>query len=35
VAQWLIKQFGYNETGATDVLNSVASIFVRGDAKSK
>jgi serine protein kinase len=35
VKQRLIKQFGYNETSATDVLNYVASIFARGDAKSK
>ncbi len=35
VKQRLIKQFGYNETSATDVLNYVASIFARGDSKSK
>jgi serine protein kinase len=35
VKQRLIKQFGYNETSATDVLNYVASIFARGDTKSK
>src|SRR5271166_5635737 len=29
----LIKNFGYNEVSATDVLNYVASIFARGDAK--
>ncbi|MFO0677142.1 MAG: serine protein kinase [Polyangiaceae bacterium] len=29
----LIKNFGYNEVSATDVLNFVASIFARGDAK--
>jgi len=34
VKQRLIKYFGYNETSATDVLNYVASIFARGDAKS-
>jgi serine protein kinase len=34
VKQRLIKFFGYNETSATDVLNYVASIFARGDAKS-
>ncbi len=34
VKQRLIKQFGYNETSATDVLNYVASIFARGDAKN-
>jgi serine protein kinase len=35
VKQRLIKNFGYNETSATDVLNYVASIFARGDTKSK
>jgi len=35
VKQRLIKQFGYNETSAADVLNYVASIFARGDKKSK
>jgi hypothetical protein len=34
VKQRLIKQFGYNERSATDVLNYVASIFARGDAKA-
>jgi len=29
----LMKNFGYNEVSATDVLNYVASIFARGDAK--
>ena len=29
----LIKNFGYNEVSATDVLNYVASIFARGDVK--
>lgn len=33
VKQRMIKQFGYNETSATDVLNYVASIFARGDSK--
>ncbi|MFZ4574964.1 MAG: PrkA family serine protein kinase [Phycisphaerales bacterium] len=33
VKQRLIKQFGYNEVSATDVLNYVASIFARGDSK--
>ncbi|GJM18236.1 MAG: serine protein kinase [Phycisphaeraceae bacterium] len=33
VKQRLIRQFGYNEVSATDVLNYVASIFARGDAK--
>ncbi len=31
----LIKNFGYNEESATDVLNFVASIFARGDMKDK
>ncbi|MGD8450410.1 MAG: serine protein kinase [Phycisphaerae bacterium] len=35
VKQRLIKFFGYNETSATDVLNYVASIFARGDAKGQ
>ncbi|MBX3375991.1 MAG: hypothetical protein KF678_03190 [Phycisphaeraceae bacterium] len=35
VKQRLIKQFGYNDASATDVLNYVASIFARGDKKSK
>jgi serine protein kinase len=35
VKQRMIKQFGYNETSATDVLNYVASIFARGDGKGK
>jgi len=29
----LIKQYGYNDESATDVLNFVASIFARGDVK--
>jgi serine protein kinase len=29
----LIRDFGYNEQSATDVLNYVASIFARGDMK--
>ena len=29
----LIKNYGYNDESATDVLNFVASIFARGDAK--
>ena len=28
----LIKNYGYNDVSATDVLNYVASIFARGDA---
>ena len=35
VKQRLIKQFGYNDTSATDVLNYVASIFARGDSKGR
>ncbi len=35
VKQRLIKSFGYNESSATDVLNYVASIFARGDAKEE
>jgi serine protein kinase len=31
----LIKDFGYDEISATDVLNYVASIFARGDVKDK
>ena len=31
----LIRDFGYDEVSATDVLNYVASIFARGDAKSE
>jgi serine protein kinase len=30
----MIRNFGYNEESATDVLNYVASIFARGDAKN-
>jgi serine protein kinase len=30
----LIRSFGYNEESATDVLQYVASIFARGDAKA-
>ncbi len=33
VKQRMIKNFGYNEQSATDVLNYVASIFARGDTK--
>ena len=29
----LIKNYGYSEESATDVLHFVASIFARGDAK--
>jgi len=31
----LIKNYGYNDASATDVLNFVASIFARGDVKAK
>lgn len=31
----LIRDFGYNEESATDVLQYVASIFARGDAQSE
>ena len=31
----LIRDFGYDEISATDVLNYVASIFARGDAKKE
>ncbi len=34
VKQRLIRNYGYNDESATDVLNFVASIFARGDAKS-
>ncbi|MEZ4366801.1 MAG: serine protein kinase [Kofleriaceae bacterium] len=34
VKQRLIKNFGYDEVSATDVLNFVASIFARGDVKA-
>jgi len=33
VKQRMIKQFGYNEQSAADVLNYVAGIFARGDGK--
>jgi serine protein kinase len=33
VKQRLIRNFGYDEESATDVLNFVASIFARGDVK--
>ena len=35
VKQRLIRNFGYNDTSATDVLNFVASIFARGDTKDE
>jgi len=31
----LIKNFGYCDICATDILNYVASIFARGDVKSR
>ncbi|MBI2376077.1 MAG: serine protein kinase [Deltaproteobacteria bacterium] len=34
VKERMIRNFGYNEESATDVLNFVASIFARGDVKS-
>ncbi len=33
IKQRMIRNYGYNEESATDVLNFVASIFARGDAK--
>ena len=30
----LIRDFGYDDESATDVLNYVASIFARGDVKN-
>ncbi len=30
----LIKNYGYDDESATDVLNYVASIFARGDTRS-
>ena len=35
VKQRLIKNYGYSEESATDVLNFVASIFARGDTKQQ
>jgi serine protein kinase len=35
VKQRLIRNFGYNDVSATDVLNFVASIFARGDTKEE
>ncbi len=35
VKQRLIDHYGYDEVSASDVLQYVASIFARGDAKSK
>ncbi|MBA2663688.1 MAG: serine protein kinase [Bradymonadaceae bacterium] len=35
VKQRLIRDYGYNDESATDVLNFVASIFARGDSKQQ
>ena len=35
VKERLIRDYGYNEESATDVLNYVASIFARGDVKEE
>lgn len=35
VKERLIKQYGYNQESAADVLNYVASIFTRGDVKNR
>ena len=35
VKQRMIRNYGYNEESATDVLNFVASIFARGDTKQE
>lgn len=35
VKQRMIRNFGYNDESATDVLNYVASIFARGDVKQR
>lgn len=35
VKQRLIKNYGYNEESATDILNFVASIFARGDVRQE
>ncbi len=35
VKQRLIRNFGYNDVSANDVLNFVASIFARGDTKEQ
>jgi len=34
IKQRMIRNYGYNEESATDVLNYVASIFARGDSKN-
>ena len=35
VKQRMIRDFGYNEDSANDVLHYVASIFARGDAREE
>jgi serine protein kinase len=35
IKQRLIKQYGYNEQSATDVLSFVGSIFARGDVSGE
>ena len=35
VKQRMIRNYGYNEESATDVLNFVASIFARGESKEQ
>ena len=35
VKQRMIRNFGYNDESASDVLNYVASIFARGDVKQR
>ena len=35
VKERLIRNYGYDEESATDVLNYVASIFARGDSKQE
>jgi serine protein kinase len=34
VKQRMIRDFGYNDESASDVLHYVASIFARGDTRS-
>jgi serine protein kinase len=35
IKQRMIKQYGYNEQSASDVLNYVGSIFARGDVNEE
>ena len=35
VKERLIKNYGYNETSATDVIAYVASVFARGDVTDR